>query len=177
MTWSVRDAKRALDIGATAIMVSNHGGRQLDGSRSPFDQLQRDRIRSSFFSFCPPKKGPGRPSLSRTPPMLCRVPMSRNRLTKPSNSDRTHHEHGRSFRSKGYQAEDGSGVELLENVGKLNMMLRRKNACCLGRNRNRGQGSPTRGNRGRGTDSSNRVPSSRESANSRSPTKAHADRT
>ncbi|MGB6283036.1 MAG: alpha-hydroxy acid oxidase, partial [Xanthobacteraceae bacterium] len=23
----------------TAIMVSNHGGRQLDGSRSPFDQL------------------------------------------------------------------------------------------------------------------------------------------
>src|SRR4029077_15718903 len=36
---SVADAKRALDIGATAIMVSNHGGRQLDGSRSPFDQL------------------------------------------------------------------------------------------------------------------------------------------
>jgi L-lactate dehydrogenase (cytochrome) len=28
-----------VDIGATAIMVSNHGGRQLDGSRSPFDQL------------------------------------------------------------------------------------------------------------------------------------------
>ncbi len=36
---SVEDAKRAVDIGATAIMVSNHGGRQLDGSRSPFDQL------------------------------------------------------------------------------------------------------------------------------------------
>src|SRR5439155_2473062 len=36
---SVADAKRALDIGATAIMVSDHGGRQLDGSRSPFDQL------------------------------------------------------------------------------------------------------------------------------------------
>jgi L-lactate dehydrogenase (cytochrome) len=33
------DAKRAVEIGATAIMVSNHGGRQLDGSRSPFDQL------------------------------------------------------------------------------------------------------------------------------------------
>ena len=65
---------------------------------------------------------------------------------------------------------------LLENVGKLNMMLRRENACCLGRNRNRGQGAPTRGNRGRGTDSSNRVPSSRESANSWSLTKAHADR-
>jgi L-lactate dehydrogenase (cytochrome) len=36
---SVSDAKRAPDIGATAIMVSNHGGCQLDGSRSPFDQL------------------------------------------------------------------------------------------------------------------------------------------
>ena len=36
---SVEDAKRAVDIGATAIMLSNHGGRQLDGSRSPFDQL------------------------------------------------------------------------------------------------------------------------------------------
>ena len=36
---SVADAKRAVDIGATGIMLSNHGGRQLDGSRSPFDQL------------------------------------------------------------------------------------------------------------------------------------------
>lgn len=36
---SVADAKRAVDIGANGIMVSNHGGRQLDGSRSPFDQL------------------------------------------------------------------------------------------------------------------------------------------
>tara|TARA_Y100000590_G_scaffold470216_1_gene662831 strand:+ start:8312 stop:9466 length:1155 start_codon:yes stop_codon:yes gene_type:complete len=36
---SVKDAKRAIDIGATAIIISNHGGRQLDGSRSPFDQL------------------------------------------------------------------------------------------------------------------------------------------
>ncbi|MEC8112917.1 MAG: alpha-hydroxy acid oxidase, partial [Pseudomonadota bacterium] len=36
---SVEDAKRAVEIGADAIMVSNHGGRQLDGSRSPFDQL------------------------------------------------------------------------------------------------------------------------------------------
>ena len=36
---SVEDAKRAIDIGATAIMVSNHGGRQLDGSRAPFDQI------------------------------------------------------------------------------------------------------------------------------------------
>src|ERR1700746_3251793 len=36
---SIADAKRAVDIGATAIMVSNHGGRQLDGARAPFDQL------------------------------------------------------------------------------------------------------------------------------------------
>ena len=36
---SVEDARCAVDIGATAIMVSNHGGRQLDGSRAPFDQL------------------------------------------------------------------------------------------------------------------------------------------
>ena len=36
---SVEDAKRAVDVGASAILLSNHGGRQLDGSRSPFDQL------------------------------------------------------------------------------------------------------------------------------------------
>jgi len=36
---SAEDAKKAVDIGCTGIMVSNHGGRQLDGSRSPFDQL------------------------------------------------------------------------------------------------------------------------------------------
>ncbi|MDC0216217.1 alpha-hydroxy-acid oxidizing protein [Candidatus Pelagibacter sp.] len=37
---SVEDAKRAIDIGCTAIIISNHGGRQLDGSRSPFDQVK-----------------------------------------------------------------------------------------------------------------------------------------
>ncbi|MDC3091221.1 alpha-hydroxy-acid oxidizing protein [Rickettsiales bacterium] len=37
---SVEDAKTAVKIGATSIMLSNHGGRQLDGSRSPFDQLK-----------------------------------------------------------------------------------------------------------------------------------------
>jgi len=36
---SVDDAKRAIDIGCTAVIISNHGGRQLDGSRAPFDQL------------------------------------------------------------------------------------------------------------------------------------------
>lgn len=37
---SVTDARRAVEIGADAIMISNHGGRQLDGSRAPFDQLR-----------------------------------------------------------------------------------------------------------------------------------------
>lgn len=37
---SARDARRAVDMGADAIMISNHGGRQLDGSRAPFDQLE-----------------------------------------------------------------------------------------------------------------------------------------
>lgn len=36
---SVEDARRAVDIGASAVMISNHGGRQLDGSTAPFDQL------------------------------------------------------------------------------------------------------------------------------------------
>ena len=40
---SVEDAKRAIDIGCTAIMISNHGGKPLDGSRSPFDQLKAIR--------------------------------------------------------------------------------------------------------------------------------------
>lgn len=37
---SVADARRAVEIGADAIMISNHGGRQLDGSRAPFDQIR-----------------------------------------------------------------------------------------------------------------------------------------
>ncbi|WP_342807902.1 alpha-hydroxy acid oxidase [Alteromonas sp. M12] len=36
---SVEDARRAVDIGCTGIVISNHGGRQLDGSRSSFDHL------------------------------------------------------------------------------------------------------------------------------------------
>jgi L-lactate dehydrogenase (cytochrome) len=36
---SIADARRAVEIGADAIMISNHGGRQLDGSRAPFDQI------------------------------------------------------------------------------------------------------------------------------------------
>ena len=37
---SVEDAKKAVDIGCSAVIVSDHGGRQLDGSRAPFDQLK-----------------------------------------------------------------------------------------------------------------------------------------
>ena len=36
---SVEDVKKAIDIGCTGVVLSNHGGRQLDGSRSPFDHL------------------------------------------------------------------------------------------------------------------------------------------
>jgi L-lactate dehydrogenase (cytochrome) len=37
---SVDDAKRSVEAGASAIMISNHGGRQLDGARAPFDHLE-----------------------------------------------------------------------------------------------------------------------------------------
>src|SRR6202163_1657332 len=36
---TVADAKRAAQIGCTGVVLSNHGGRQLDGSRAAFDQL------------------------------------------------------------------------------------------------------------------------------------------
>lgn len=36
---SVEDARRAVDVGASAVIVSNHGGRQLDGAVAPFDVL------------------------------------------------------------------------------------------------------------------------------------------
>lgn len=40
------DAKRAADVGATAVMISNHGGRQLDGTPAPIDCLapMRDAV-------------------------------------------------------------------------------------------------------------------------------------
>ena len=43
---SPSDARRAVDIGATAIMVSNHGGRQLDSAPAPIDCIgpMRDEI-------------------------------------------------------------------------------------------------------------------------------------
>ncbi|MBV1900717.1 MAG: alpha-hydroxy-acid oxidizing protein [Kordiimonadaceae bacterium] len=36
---SAKDAVRAVDIGATTLIVSNHGGRQLDSAPAPFDCL------------------------------------------------------------------------------------------------------------------------------------------
>jgi len=36
---SPADARKAVDIGASALMVSNHGGRQLDGALSAFEAL------------------------------------------------------------------------------------------------------------------------------------------
>lgn len=51
---SAADARRAVEIGADAIMISNHGGRQLDGSRSPFDQLPEivDAVGSKIEIIC-----------------------------------------------------------------------------------------------------------------------------
>jgi L-lactate dehydrogenase (cytochrome) len=51
---SVEDARKAVSIGADAIMVSNHGGRQLDGSRAPFDQLAEiiDAVGSDIDVIC-----------------------------------------------------------------------------------------------------------------------------
>ena len=37
---TAEDAKRAKEVGATAVMLSNHGGRQLDYSPAPFDTLK-----------------------------------------------------------------------------------------------------------------------------------------
>lgn len=36
---AVEDARRAVDVGATAVIISNHGGRQLDGAAAPMDVL------------------------------------------------------------------------------------------------------------------------------------------
>jgi L-lactate dehydrogenase (cytochrome) len=43
---SPRDAQRAVAVGADALMISNHGGRQLDGAPAPIDMLRpfRDTI-------------------------------------------------------------------------------------------------------------------------------------
>ena len=47
---SPADAARAAAIGATAVMISNHGGRQLDGAPAPVDMVApiRDRVGSDL---------------------------------------------------------------------------------------------------------------------------------
>lgn len=40
---SVVDARRAIEAGASALMISNHGGRQLDGTMAPVDLVARIR--------------------------------------------------------------------------------------------------------------------------------------
>ena len=47
---SPADAKRAVEVGATAIMISNHGGRQLDATPAPIDCVApiRDAIGSKL---------------------------------------------------------------------------------------------------------------------------------
>lgn len=51
---SAGDARRAVEIGADAIMLSNHGGRQLDGGRAPFDALPeiRDAVGGRIEIIC-----------------------------------------------------------------------------------------------------------------------------
>jgi L-lactate dehydrogenase (cytochrome) len=51
---SAADAKMAREIGATAIMISNHGGRQLDTAPAPFDCIapMRDAIGNSLEIIC-----------------------------------------------------------------------------------------------------------------------------
>ena len=73
---SVADAKRAVQIGCTGVVVSNHGGRQLDGSRAAFDQLAEivDAIvdRTAWLPDC----GTTRRSLPLQPP-ACEDPKSK----------------------------------------------------------------------------------------------------
>ena|ERR1700688_497855 len=47
---TAQDARAAVDSGATAIMISNHGGRQLDGTPAPVDCIRsiRDAVGSSL---------------------------------------------------------------------------------------------------------------------------------
>lgn len=35
---SVKAARGAVDVGCAGVVLAKHGGRQLDGSRAPFDQ-------------------------------------------------------------------------------------------------------------------------------------------
>jgi len=51
---TVEDCRRAVDSGATAVMLSNHGGRQLDGSPAPVDIISpvADALRDRLEIIC-----------------------------------------------------------------------------------------------------------------------------
>ena len=51
---TVEDCRRAADSGATAVMLSNHGGRQLDGSPAPVDSIAAvaDALRDRLEIIC-----------------------------------------------------------------------------------------------------------------------------
>ncbi|MEH6912233.1 MAG: alpha-hydroxy acid oxidase [Oceanicoccus sp.] len=51
---SVADVKKARDIGATGVMISNHGGRQLDGAPAPVDCISvlRDAVGTDLELIC-----------------------------------------------------------------------------------------------------------------------------
>ena len=51
---TVEDCRRAADSGATAVMLSNHGGRQLDGSPAPVDTIAAvaDALRDRLEIIC-----------------------------------------------------------------------------------------------------------------------------
>ncbi len=51
---TVEDCRKAADSGATAVMLSNHGGRQLDGAPAPVDNIARvaDALRDRLEIIC-----------------------------------------------------------------------------------------------------------------------------
>ncbi len=51
---TVEDCRRAAESGATAVMLSNHGGRQLDGAPAPVDCVARvaDALRDRLEIIC-----------------------------------------------------------------------------------------------------------------------------
>jgi len=51
---TVEDCRKAADSGATAVMLSNHGGRQLDGSPAPVDSISAvaDALRDRLEIIC-----------------------------------------------------------------------------------------------------------------------------
>jgi hypothetical protein len=107
------------------------------------------------------KRGRGQPKFELTPDQRSQVKPMNAMEYRRTGRDRTLHEKGRSD-PRGPDRRWVRGPAAGERW-QVEHDVAPGNACCLGRNRNRRQGAPTRGNRGRGTGSSNRVPSSDES--------------